>query len=129
MLAEGRGNVLAAFDIPRGGLDRLFHDDVAHGLRNDLENFQNRHTAADERGKGAGKPRQANFMSDAAEDRQANAVFVPKEAAAGGLDEVKPGVHETAAAQKDEQQVFFDNIYLEKNDTLYQFVNKFFHSF
>src|SRR5271155_3031595 len=47
VLAQRGGNALAMFDVVGGGLDGLFHGDIAHGLGNDLQHFQNRHAAAD----------------------------------------------------------------------------------
>src|ERR1017187_2978123 len=64
VLAERGGNAFAAFDVGGGGLDGFFHDDVADGLRDDLQDFQNRHAAAHQRGERAGEPREADFMRD-----------------------------------------------------------------
>ena len=59
-------------------LDGFFHDHVADGLRDNLQNFQNGHTAADERRQRAGEPRQADLMGIHSKDRQLDATVHPR---------------------------------------------------
>src|ERR1039458_845154 len=66
VLAERGGNAFAPFNVEGGGLDGLFHDDVADGLRDNLQHFQDGHTAANERGERAREADQANFMRNVA---------------------------------------------------------------
>src|SRR5882762_9129378 len=48
MLAQRDGNALAALNVDGGHFDGFFHDDIADGLRNDLQHFQNGHATANE---------------------------------------------------------------------------------
>ena len=89
-LPSAAGNALAAFDVDGGGLDGFFHDDVADGLGDDLQDFQNRHAAAHQRGERAGEPGQADFVRDGAENGQLDALGVPEFAARLGFDVMKP---------------------------------------
>ena len=98
VFAERGGNAFAAFDVGGGGLDGLFHDDVADGLGNDLQHFQNRHAAADERGQRAGETGETDFVGDGAKDRQLDAVRVPEFPAGLGFDEVEPALNQRAHA-------------------------------
>ncbi len=81
MFAQSGGNAFAALDVGGGGLDGFFHDDVADGLGNNLQHFQNRHAAADERRQRARETGQADFVGDGAENRQLDAARIPKFAA------------------------------------------------
>ena len=66
-------------------LDGFFHDDVADGLGDDLQHFQDGHAAADQRGQGAGEAGQADLVGDGAEDGQLDAVRVPELAGPVGV--------------------------------------------
>src|SRR5262249_41839297 len=91
MLAEGGGEGFAAFNVGGGCLDGLFHDNVADGLRDDLQHFENWHTAADERSEGSGETGEADFVSNATKDGQFNAAGIPEFPAGGGFDKSEPG--------------------------------------
>ncbi len=49
VLGQRGGNAFAALDVGRGGLDGVFHHDVADGVLDNGQHFQNGHAAADER--------------------------------------------------------------------------------
>src|SRR6185312_1004769 len=98
-------NALAAFDVPGGGADGFFHDDIADGLRNDLEHFQDRHAAADQRSQRAGETSQTNFMGDGAEQGQLDAARIPEFPAGRGFDEIKPAPDSAAAGHDEIQNV------------------------
>ena len=90
VFAERGGNAFAAFDVGGGGLDGFFHDDVADGLGDDLQHFQDGHAAANERGQRAGEAGQADFVRDGAENGQLDAAGIPEFAARFGFDEIQP---------------------------------------
>ena len=98
--------------LPNGSfvMVQLFHHDIADGLGDDLEHLENRHPAADQRGQGAGEPRQADFVGDGAKDRQADPIAIPELAAESGLDEIEPAIDHAAAAQQDEDQELSDKV-------------------
>src|SRR5258708_34518636 len=108
MFAKRSRNAFAAFDVDCGGLDRLFHNDVADGLRNDLHHLENRHTGADQTSQGAGKARKANLVGNDAKDGQLDAPSIPELPADRGLDEIKPGVNSAATSDDEEDEVTFD---------------------
>src|SRR5580765_307476 len=108
VLAERAGNAFATFDVQSGDFDRLFHDDVADSLGDDLKDFENGNTTADERGQRAGETGEADFVGDGAENRELDAPRIPEFAARFRLDEIEPPVNAAAGGQKDEDEVFFD---------------------
>src|SRR5450432_543644 len=106
MFAEGDGDAFTALDVGGGVFDRFFHDDVADGLGDDLQNFQNRHAAADQRSQRARESPQTNLVRDAAKDRELDAARVPNLPPGLGFEEVKPSVNQPAASQGEQQKVF-----------------------
>src|SRR5207248_2286410 len=107
---QGDGDAFAAFNVRSRRPDRFLHYDIANRLRNDLKHFQNGNTAADQRGERAGKASQANLMGDRAEDRQLDATRIPKLAASGCLDEVKPAIDAAATRQQHQNNPVLDEI-------------------
>src|SRR5581483_11070594 len=59
MLGQGGRNAFAALDVGGGSFDGAFDDGVVHGLRNDLQHFQNRHATAHKRGESAREAHEA----------------------------------------------------------------------
>ena len=90
MFSQRGGNAFTAFDVVRGGLDGFFHDGITNGLGNDLQNFKDRHAAADERGQCAGETGETNLVGDGTENGQANTSSIPEIAPLLGFDEIKP---------------------------------------
>src|ERR1017187_8298176 len=110
VLAQRGGNAFAPFNVEGGGLDGFFHDDVADGLRDNLQHFQDGHTAANERGERAREANQANFMRNGAENRQLDAAGIPKSASRWGFDEIQPAPHGCACANDKHEKEFFDDL-------------------
>ena len=108
VLAERGGNAFAPFNVEGGGLDGFFHDDIADGIGDDLQHFQDGHAAANERGERAREADQANFMRDGAENRQLDAAGIPKQASRFGLDEMKPAPYGRGPGDDEQEQIFFD---------------------
>src|SRR5439155_5507034 len=98
--AQRGGDAFAAFDVGGGDLDGLLHDDVADGLGDDLQHFEDGHAAADERGERAGEAREADLVRDLTEDGELDAPRVPEFASRFGLDEVNPAVNPAARAEQ-----------------------------
>src|SRR5208282_5375895 len=102
MFAQGHRNAFAPLDVAGGYFDGFLHDNVAHGLRRDLQHFQYRNAAPDQRRKGAREPGQANLVGNVPEDRQFDASRIPEGPAGRSLEEIKPAIDGPAAG--DEQQ-------------------------
>jgi len=78
---RGRRNAFAAFDVRRGGFDRLLHHDIADGLRDDLQDFENRTPLRDREASVRVKAREADFVRNHPENWQLDAPGIPELAA------------------------------------------------
>src|ERR1017187_1617175 len=110
VLAERGGNAFAPFNVKGGGLDGFFHDDVADGLRDNLQHFQDGHAATNERGERAREADQADFMRNGAENRQLDAPGIPKHASRFGLDEMKPTPYSRDRGDDKQEEKMFDDV-------------------
>jgi hypothetical protein len=110
VLGQGLGDAFAAFDVLGGGFDGFFHEGVADGLGDDLEDFQDGYTAADEGSEGAGEPGETDFVGDGPKDGQFEAVFVPKIAAGLGFDVVEPAPDGRANNHEQEDEIVFHHV-------------------
>src|SRR5690242_15516621 len=109
MLAKRGGNALAALDVGGGSLDGFFHDRVANRLGNDLQDFENRHAAANQRSERAGKPGEANLMRNGPKNGQLDTLPVPKITASLGFDIGQPAPDPQTGNDNDVNQVVLDD--------------------
>ena len=110
MLANGRRNSLPPLDIGCRGADCLFHNHVAACIRHDIEHFQDRHAATDQRCECAGETRQADLVSNRPEDRQFDSGPIPEFASLLGLDVEKPTVNRCSHSRQDIQYIILDDV-------------------
>src|SRR6185437_8906241 len=90
MLANRDRDAFSPLDVRRRCPDCLFHYDIAARVRDNVQYFEDWHTAANQRGKGAREPSKTNLVSDGTEDRQFDSSSVPKLATGLCLDIEKP---------------------------------------